>query len=414
MKIHREKVDISIFVLGFILVGLILAVTMKTLPSFAEDAATPTPAAGETSKHFVSIYDSSTAETLTIRTDADTVQEALDRAGITIDAADIVEPAVDEAVTSDNFYINIHRAKPVTVIDGIRQYKLMTAASDPAEIVKLAGVELLDADVVEITTSTNFLESGLPIAYAVVRAKTINFNFYGQPLVVRTGASTIGEFLAEREITLSSADWLSASPDAPISDGLSLALHRQGKSTITVEESVPFTEQITHDHSFNIGYRAVTTPGQTGAKTVTYEIEMHNGKEISRVAVSEIVTKAPIVQQVTLGARIINMTALTKQMGRNRYTTSTGIAREETYYDLNMKTVMRNCGNGGYYSVRADGVKVDKDGYVIVAAHLGRYSRCSIVQTSLGLGKVYDTGGFASGNPEQFDIATDWSKRDGI
>lgn len=27
--------------------------------------------------------------------------------------------------------------------------------------------------------------------------------------------------------------------------------------------------------------------------------------------------------------------------------------------------------------------------------------------------KVYDTGGFAANNPEQFDIATDWSNRNG-
>ena len=57
---------------------------------------------------------------------------------------------------------------------------------------------------------------------------------------------------------------------------------------------------------------------------------------------------------------------------------------------------------------------MDKDGYVIVAAQLDRYPRCTIVETSLGLGKVYDTGGFALVNPEQFDLATDWTKRDGI
>ena len=77
-----------------------------------------------------------------------------------------------------------------------------------------------------------------------------------------------------------------------------------------------------------------------------------------------------------------------------------------------MSGVMGMCG-GGSYSVREDGVKVDQDGYVLVAANLSRYPRCSIVETSVGLGKVYDTGGFAASNPEQFDIATDWSNHDG-
>ena len=71
------------------------------------------------------------------------------------------------------------------------------------------------------------------------------------------------------------------------------------------------------------------------------------------------------------------------------------------------------CGDGTY-TVRDDGVKVDYEGYVLVAANLDRYPLCSVVETSLGLGKVYDTGTFASTNPEQFDIATDWTNRNGV
>ena len=94
------------------------------------------------------------------------------------------------------------------------------------------------------------------------------------------------------------------------------------------------------------------------------------------------------------------------------------VERRETYYDLNMSRVMANaariCGVKNYYGVRSDGVKVDADGYVIVAANLDYYPRCSVVETSLGPGKVYDTGSFALTNPEQFDIATDWTRRDGV
>ena len=106
---------------------------------------------------------------------------------------------------------------------------------------------------------------------------------------------------------------------------------------------------------------------------------------------------------------------LTKSMGVNQFTDSKGVVHRETYYDLPMSIVMGNyCGAGGYYTVRADGAKVDKDGYIIVAAHLGNYPRCSVVETSMGLGKVYDTGGFASVHPHGFDLATDWSNNNGI
>jgi len=416
MKIHREEYNLPIFVLGFILVALIFAITMKALPSFADDDDNPVSTI-YTGQHFVTIYDYGTEQSTTIKTDAGTVADVLDRANIHIDAADIVEPNLDEILISENFRINIYRAKPVVVIDGIKQYKIMTAATSPAEVAKAAGIILQEADVVKITTVDNFLESGLPFAYTVIRAKAIEFNFYGQQLTIRTNTNTVEEFLADRSITLTKADWLSHPLQTQITDGLQLELYRQGKNTITVEEEINFSEQITHDYALNIGYRSVTRAGRNGLKTVTYEVRMQDGKEISRQRISEIIVQEPVTQQVTLGARAITMKPLTAAMGRNRYTTPSGILREETYYDLDMRGVMqikqRECGGSTYYDIRADGVKVDEDGYVIVAANLDLYPRCSIVETSLGLGKVYDTGSFAHGNPHQFDIATDWSNRDG-
>jgi hypothetical protein len=79
-----------------------------------------------------------------------------------------------------------------------------------------------------------------------------------------------------------------------------------------------------------------------------------------------------------------------------------------------MSVVMQSCGQGGRYYVRPDGAKVDNQGYIIVAASYVSYSKCSIVETSLGLAKVYDTGGFATRFPYGFDLATDWSVADGL
>lgn len=413
MKVHHEKIDLSIFVLGFILVGLIFAVTLKVLSPSADEASGYT-SIFDSDGSFITIYDSDIGEPVTLLTSASTVGEALERVGVEIDSADIVEPAQSEEITSKAFRINIYRARPVMVVDGVKQYKFMTASSDPGDVVVAAGVEMLTADVVKITTTANFIESGLPIAYTVVRANTINFNYYGEMLQVRTGAETIGGFFEEQKISISEEDWVSLPFDDEITDGLSVELFRQGKNTITAEEEIAFSEQITYDHSYNIGFRDVTQLGVKGKKAATYEVEMQDGKEVSRKLISEMTLEEPITQFVTIGMRAINMKPLTKQMGRNRYTTSNNILREETYYDLNMSVVMTNCGGGGHYSVRYDGVKVDKDGYVIIAANLNLYPRCSVVETSLGIGKVYDTGAFALTNLEQFDIATDWTRPDGI
>lgn len=87
-----------------------------------------------------------------------------------------------------------------------------------------------------------------------------------------------------------------------------------------------------------------------------------------------------------------------------------GPSGKETYYNLNMNgvvSIMRSSGNSDEYWVREDGVKM-LGNYVMVAANLSVHPRGSLVETSLGMGIVCDTGGFAYTNQNQLDIAVAW------
>ena len=87
-----------------------------------------------------------------------------------------------------------------------------------------------------------------------------------------------------------------------------------------------------------------------------------------------------------------------------------GPSGKETYYNLPMDgvvSIMRSMGNTDEYWVREDGVKMLGD-YVMIAANLDLHPRGSLVPTSLGIGCVCDTGGFALYNPTQVDIAVTW------
>lgn len=106
--------------------------------------------------------------------------------------------------------------------------------------------------------------------------------------------------------------------------------------------------------------------------------------------------------------------ALTRSKGAQVYVDASGVAHRETYYDLPMNVVIRSCGAGNSYTIRSDGAKVDQDGYVLVAANYAAYPRCTVVDTSMGPGKVYDTGGFVVRHPYGFDLATDWTNYDGL
>lgn len=82
----------------------------------------------------------------------------------------------------------------------------------------------------------------------------------------------------------------------------------------------------------------------------------------------------------------------------------------ETYYNLDMSVVVQvaqSRGIAGEYHVREDGAKMIGD-YIMVAACYDVHPYGSLVNTSLGMGIVVDTGGFVAWNPEGIDIATTW------
>lgn len=90
---------------------------------------------------------------------------------------------------------------------------------------------------------------------------------------------------------------------------------------------------------------------------------------------------------------------------KNRLTRSKGVVyyngHKETWYSQEVLpggglTALNN--NGRH--VAKDGTIRDKDGYIAIAADLSLYPRGTVVMTSLGPGKVYDTG--VSG--QHFDI----------
>ncbi|MBQ3280701.1 G5 domain-containing protein [Candidatus Saccharibacteria bacterium] len=357
-----HKTDKILFLATIFLLAFVFGVT------FAKNTLVNTYAEAEegiyeeAEEHFVTFYDD--GKKLTVKTTAKTVKEALDKAGYKVATTDKVEPALDTKIDRDNFFINIYRSRPALVKVGLNEKYIMTASSDPKTILKEAGITVYDGDEIRVVENAYFLETGVAMVYEVVR---------------------------------------------------------NGANAITVETEIPFEIEEVNDYNLAPGQREVRQLGEVGMKVSTYEVLYVDGEEVSRTLISENTVREPVKKIVAVGASRIGMQTLTASRGAVIYTATKAdgsmVERKETYYDLNMQRVMENaarlCGVAASYSVREDGVKVDADGYVLVAANLSKYPRCSVVQTSVGAGKVYDTGDFASKNTEQFDIATDWTNHNG-
>lgn len=232
----------------------------------------------------------------------------------------------------------------------------------------------------------------------------------GKQQVVLTHADTVQGALNAARIRVDSHDTVEPSLSSRLAQSyVDVIIYRSRLIAITdgnIHQTVLTAKQSPNSVLKDAGMEQLSAADKADFKTGSLAVEgtpivLH----IERVKKVEPVKPEPIIFQPRAGA-------LTVSKGAQVFVDSHGVAHRETYYDLPMNRVVGAC--GGSYSIRSDGAKVDQNGYVLVAANLNSYPRCSVVETSLGPGKVYDTGGFALKHPYGFDLATDWTNYNGV
>ena len=254
-------------------------------------------------QHVLTIHDRGDEQV--VITKAGTLGEALKLAGIEISAGhDVVEPSLDSELVASNYSINIYRARPITVVDGVVKKNITTAEQTPERIAKAAGITIYSEDQTDFSAPSDILSNGSSQVMSIDRATVVQFTLYGKHAEVRTRATTVEEFLKEKSIKIGANDYLSVDKGQAISTGMAIELWREGKQTVTVEEEVDFEIEKVQDANREAGYREVKTPGVKGKRNATYEIEMKNGQEASRTEIASVTIEEPKKQVEIIGAKL--------------------------------------------------------------------------------------------------------------
>lgn len=257
----------------------------------------------ESDESLVSIYDRGVERSIV--TKARTVAEALKLADIEVNQSqDVVEPALDSAIDAKKFNVNIYRARPITIVDGLMRKTITTAQQTPELIAQAAGIMLHKEDRVELDKTNNLAVDGADTLMTISRALPVNLTLYGKKMTVRTQAKTVAELLKEKNITVKSDDVLLVDQSAAIYPNMTIELWRNGKQTVTVDEEIAFKTETISDANKTTDYKEVKTRGENGKKTVTYEIEMNGGREVARQAIASVVTKEAKNQVEIVGTKI--------------------------------------------------------------------------------------------------------------
>ena len=272
-------------------VDRVLAQSTDEVPAVASD------------QHVLTIHDRGDEQV--VITKAGTLGEALKLAGIEISAGhDVVEPSLDSELVASNYSINIYRARPITVVDGVVKKNITTAEQTPERIAKAAGITIYSEDQTDFSAPSDMLSNGSSQVMSIDRATVVQFTLYGKHAEVRTRATTVEEFLKEKSIKIGANDYLSVDRGQAISAGMAVELWREGKQTVTVEEEVDFEIEKVQDANREVGYREVKTPGVKGKRNATYEIEMKNGQEASRTEIASVTIEEPKKQVEIIGAKL--------------------------------------------------------------------------------------------------------------
>ena len=274
---------------------------MGLVAVFAANAVTQPAAALNEGGRLISVHDRG-KETVFL-SQADTLADAFKEAGIEVDSHDAVEPAIDEKLVASDYQVNIYRARPVTVIDGTTRLKVMTPYQTAEQIIADVGIELYPEDVTSLTRSTDIVTDGAGLKLNIDRATSLVLDLYGKKTEVRTQATTVGEMLKEKGITLTENDRSSLDGSTPITSGLEVRIWREGKHTINADEPVAFGTEKIKDADREAGYKAIQTAGVNGQRSVTYEVTIINGVEVSRTEIASIVTTQPQTQVEIIGSK---------------------------------------------------------------------------------------------------------------
>ena len=238
-------------------------------------------------------------ESREVQTFGTTVADVLQKADVSLTAADRVSPEPSAAL-EDGTAIEVERARAVDVtLDG-NGTTVHTTSETVAELVSELRVAANSAVSASLNTSLARLDGGVSIS----TPKTIYITVDGKTHERQTTAATVTDVLKESGVALGSGDQVSAPADAGLVDGMGVKVTRVAAGVEeTVKEEVPHsTDEVPNAEMFE-GEKKVTTAGVNGERSRVFAVTVVDGKEISRTLVSESITREPVAEAVAKGTK---------------------------------------------------------------------------------------------------------------
>lgn len=233
-----------------------------------------------------------------IRTATPNVEEMLAEAGIVLEADDVIDTPL-ETELADEMAVHIIRAKTITIDTGDgKQVQTKLAQGTLQQALEKAGVSLGADDLIDTPLDTEITED---MSVAITRAKEIRILAKAGDTTVMLAKGTVKDALDKSGLEYDTEDEISPSLDTEIRDGMTVSLVRLAIRTETRTEKIAFETVEKKSNRVERGETEISQKGEQGVRTIKEKVVYKDGKEVKRVETSNEVTKEPVNKVVLIG-----------------------------------------------------------------------------------------------------------------
>jgi uncharacterized protein YabE (DUF348 family) len=237
---------------------------------------------------------------------AGTVGDVLDRSGVALRQHDLVEPAASTPVPEGLFNINVYRARPVLVVDGVRTYHVTSAYQSPRLLAQAAGLTVYPEDDYQTEVITDFVDDGaVGEKVTIDRALPVSITADGKTRAIRTQAVSVKQAIMDAKVALGAADTMNAQLSDPVVSGMHLAITRVSDVELTVTDVLPHDTKTVTDPTLLKGQTKIQVEGSNGEKKAVYRVHYRDGVETNRELVQLISQIKPVTRVEIIGTKVL-------------------------------------------------------------------------------------------------------------
>lgn len=248
--------------------------------------------------------------TTLVRTHQDSLKAVLAEAGKTVAPGDSVyvngqslpTDQLDSQIEIPHSII-IQRAAPITIIDGTTSQTLTTAALTVGDALAQANLSLFVADGIEPALSAPLTPN---LTINIFRSLPVTLEVDGRIFQTRTHYTTVAEVLDAAGVRLLGQDYsLPPLDKPPPADGSPIRVVRVTEQFITETKALPYETQYQAIADLEIDNSQVVQAGAYGTASTRIRVRYENGVEVGRTAEDTWTAIAPQTRVIGYGTKIV-------------------------------------------------------------------------------------------------------------